>query len=565
MAQAVDVLTSIIKDGDVDPSEAAEAVVMLKRLDDEGVPTAKGLDGVLMLLHAQTHSITEKIVAMKNDIIETIKAGERETIGDSGGSNFTDLTFGSASQFSYNIGEGSTALLLTVTAWMAELYKITNRSLEDSSINWRSQEEEFDRVLFSVFDTLEAEVMEIQSHLIKSNNWIVLVTDPKTVGLIKAMAEGYQLLIREGMPSVMVNYFSNIVSKLVMATWDKVEKTLCFAARASALSQPWTASPGCISKAAAQLRLILEDGLDCVLTIQKVCSFAVSQMSDLCILPMQTLCNVLACFADGIVEHAKQKVELDPSSRQTVRQLLYGWQVLETLISNTVPSITKDPDFVKSITTSGVAKADLLLSSCQDHVKASALGLIAVYLDQKLKEIDEIMESLIKFSLAELGTALHDRMQDVESLIQSWNLNCVPARANPSVWSLLTSIISVGSELAAVAEPLHNDVLSELLDRIGKGFEELIKSQVLDNMSSISLQQLWLDLKIFIEALSTLESKGVSLLSLQIFLSELESIVIQVVQSSELGQHWNQSGGDVRRWIERQCISEIITAKNLTG
>jgi hypothetical protein len=564
MVQAIDVLTSRIEDGDVEPSEAAEAVATLKRLEDEGVPAATGIDGVSMLLRAQTHSISEKITAIRNNIIEALKVAEKDSTHVSGASN-TEFILGKSSLYSDNIQDGSLTLVLTVTGWMAEICKIMMRPSTDSSINWKHHEEEFKRALFTVFDAFETESMGIQSHLIKSSDWIVIVTNGNTVGLFQAMAQGHQLLTREEMPSFMMDRFSDIVSKLVRAVWDKVDKSLCFAARSAAISQSWTASRGCMSKAAAQLRLILVHGLDFILTLQAECLFAMLETSESTSSPMRMLCNIVCCFTDGIAEFAKQEIDLDSSSRQNVRQLLHGWQVLETLVSVIVPFIAEEPDFLKS--TSDVSEANELLSGCHEHVKASALGLIGMYLDQKLKEIDKIMENLISNSLAELGAGSHPNMQDVQPLIQSWGLNCLPARANPSVWSLLTSITSVGSEISAIAEPLHTDVLSELLDRIGKGFEELMKSQVLDSMSSLSLQQLWLDLTIFVESLSNMEAKGVSLMSLQTFLSNLEATVIQTIQSSESNSNsgqWNQSGGDVRRWIERQCISEVQTAKLLT-
>lgn len=568
MVQAIDVLTSRIEDGDAEPSEAAEAVATLKRLEDEGVPAAMGIDGVSMLLRTQTRSISEKITAIKNNIIDTLKVAEKDSTQDSGASN-TEFILGNSSLFSDNIQDGSLMLVLTVTGWMAELCKIMMRPSTDSSINWKHHEEKFKRALFTVFDAFETEAMGIQSHLIKSSDWIVVVTNGNTVGLFQALAQGHQLLMREEMPSFMVNRFSDVVSKLARAVWNKVDTSLCFAARSAAISKSWTASPGCMSKAAAQLRLILVHGLDFILTLQAECLFAVLETSeptdDVRSSPMQILCNAVCCFTDGIVEFAKQEIDLDSSSRQTVRQLLHGWQVLETLISVIVPFIADEPDFLKS--TSDVSEANELLSGCHEHVKASALGLIGMYLDQKLKEIDKIMENLISNSLAELGAGSRGNMQDVQPLIQSWRLNCLPACANPSVWNLLTSINSVGSEISAIAEPLHTDVLSELLDRIGKGFEELMKSQVLDSMSSLSLQQLWLDLTIFVETLSNMEAKGVSLMSLQTFLSKLEATVIQSIQSSESNSNsgqWNQSSGDVRRWIERQCISEVKTAKLLT-
>lgn len=363
---------------------------------------------------------------------------------------------------------------------------------------------------------------------------------------------------------------------------------------------------------AASLRLLLCCGMRWSMTLCAQCTQADTDPGEKSLQPHKILCCTAMAFAEALVERIQEmhpsdtpqpsssvgnttKINSNSAAYEGSRdsRLLEAWEILRSVGSTVIPQVFTafEPSFGVSLHASqknSAMAAATAIKKCSHQIESLSDGLIRTYLDRKLSLLDGIMEDflspIVPEAAAETGETVDAAaFTEACALVAIWKKNFAPTHARPIVWTLLSTLGGIRTELLAYSPFLCKDVMLEVLQGVVGGVTELLESGFIETSAPERVCQLWLDVVVLQSAVNKLDDDGDGVeADLEQLCTALENAFSSGLKrcgdencssytpqasapagSGGGGSDWAVSMGDHRRWVQKVCDSEVKKADSV--
>lgn len=279
------------------------------------------------------------------------------------------------------------------------------------------------------------------------------------------------------------------------------------------------------------------------------------------------------------------------SSEGAIYSILHAWTVLESIDLHILPQLiaTWEP-LLKTTADNSTTSTLLAVESsrtynhdaqaknsdeiitalrlqCQKKLTAAGDALIRAWLDKKLEILDQIMEDFLGNVLSSPLSDNNEQWQPTSSVIRDahavmafWKEPAPPRSVSPAVWTLLCTLSMLRSDISIAAPSLRHNIMTEVLQGVLGGVQELILTGLLNGAAPQALHQLWIDLEVLRGVVSEIEgevSDEVMTMAGAVC-DSVEGVLRKIVDDICRNM---QGGGGIMSMGERRKVMEEVCAK----